>query len=52
MIETSVKRSTAGIGIGRKMLVEDWINILQKCGKVGSDGCKHRKVTPGLEVSF
>lgn len=50
MIETSVKRSTAGIG--RKMLVEGWINSLHKCRKVGSDGCKHRKVTPGLEVSF
>lgn len=50
MTETSVKRSNAGTG--RKMLVEDWINSLQKCRKVGSDGCKHRKVTSGLEVSF
>lgn len=39
-------------GTGRKMLVEDWINSLHKCRKVRSDGCKHRKVTPGLEVSF
>lgn len=46
MIETSVKISTAGIG--RKMLVEDWINSLQKYRNVGSDGCKHRKVAPGL----
>lgn len=46
MIETSVKISAAGIG--RKVLVEDWIDSLQKCRNVGSDSCKHWKVAPGV----
>lgn len=43
MIETSVTIGTAGIG--RKMLVEDWINSLQTYRKVGSDDAWTREVS-------